>query len=183
MVQFKHLWRNHPINESDQTPCIAPKDLISLEGKKIRKGLPVYHNQCAIRMGVSLREAGVRPGQITGCATCGAHPPSHMHFIRANELASALARTRIDGVGPVERIRGANTRDFYAKLYGRRGIINIRDYWYRSSDAKGRPTGDHIDLWNGYRPTSKWLLEWFSWLGYYSNYAKAREIWFWPVKS
>jgi len=24
-------------------------------------------------------------------------------------------------------------------------------------------------------------MEWFSWVGYYSNYAEAGEIWFWPV--
>ena len=28
-------------------------------------------------------------------------------------------------------------------------------------------------MWNGYRSSAKWLLEWFSWLGYYSNYANA----------
>ena len=41
---------------------------------------------------------------------------------------------------------------------------------------QGTSTGDHIDVWNGYRSTSKWLMEWFSWLGYYSNYAEAKEI-------
>jgi hypothetical protein len=25
-------------------------------------------------------------------------------------------------------------------------------------------------------------MEWFSWAGYYSNYAGAKEIWFWPIK-
>ncbi len=182
MITFKRLWRSHPINKSDQTPCIAPKDMTNLSNQKIRKGLPVFHNQCAIRLGVSLRDAGVKPGIIRGCLTCGAHPESHMHFIRATQLAERLASTRITGVGPVEKIVGKTTQDFYRKLYGRKGIIHIRDYWYRSTDKPGRPSGDHIDLWNGYRPTSKWLLEWFSWLGYYSNYAKAREIWFWPVE-
>ena len=37
-------------------------------------------------------------------------------------------------------------------------------------------------LWNGYRSSTKWLMEWFSWLGYYSNYVQAKEIWFWDVK-
>jgi hypothetical protein len=37
-------------------------------------------------------------------------------------------------------------------------------------------------VWNGYRSSAKWLLEWFSWVGYYSNYANAGEIWFWEVK-
>ena len=45
-----------------------------------------------------------------------------------------------------------------------------------------RRDGDHIDVWNGYRSSTKWLMEWFFWLGYYSNYAEAGEIWFWEVK-
>lgn len=181
MLRFKRMWYNHPINKSVQTPCIAPKDMTNLEGKFIKKGLPVFHNQCAIRMGVSLQRAGVDPAKISGCAICGAHPKAAMHFINASQLAEALARARIDGLGRVEKITGKETRDYYRKLYGRTGIIHIRDYWSRSTDNPGSPTGDHIDLWNGYRPTSKWLLEWFSWLGYYSNYAHARQIWFWPV--
>ncbi len=68
------------------------------------------------------------------------------------------------------------------RLFGRTGVIFIRDYWHRPTDQRGRPTGDHIDVWNGYRSSAKWLMEWFSWLGYYSNYAESREIWFWPVK-
>lgn len=182
MLTFKQLWYNHPINKSVQTPCIAPRDMTNLEGKLIKKGLPVFHNQCAIRLGVSLRRAGVSPDKITGCAICGAHPKSEMHFINASQLAGALARANIEGLGRVEKITGKETADFYRKLYGRKGIIHIRDYWPRSTDRPGSPTGDHIDIWNGYRPTSKWLVEWFSWLGYYSNYAKARQIWFWEVK-
>ncbi len=64
---------------------------------------------------------------------------------------------------------------------GRTGAIDFRDYWKRTTDS-GRATGDHIDVWNGYRSSAKWLLEWFSWVGYYSNYANAGEIWFWEVK-
>ena len=69
---------------------------------------------------------------------------------------------------------------FYGKLYGRTGIIYIQDYWKRHGETVA--TGDHIDVWNGYRSSTKWLMEWFSWLGYYSNYVQAKEIWFWDVK-
>jgi hypothetical protein len=80
----------------------------------------------------------------------------------------------------VERITGTEASHFYGKLYGRTGIIYIQDYWKRHGEATA--TGDHIDVWNGYRSSTKWLLEWFSWLGYYSNYVQAKEIWFWDVK-
>ena len=54
MVMFVDLWRGHPINESVTTPCIAPHDLKNLEGTDIKKGYPVFANQCAIRMGTAL---------------------------------------------------------------------------------------------------------------------------------
>ena len=181
MIEFKDLWRGHPINESVSSPCIAPHDLTNMEGQFIRKGLPVFRNQCAIRMGTALRRAGVQPAQLSGLATCAVHPKSHMHTIRAAALAHRLARTNIAGIGSVEKITGDNAAQYYNKIFGRTGILFIQDYWTRSTD-RGRPTGDHIDVWNGYRSSSKWLMEWFSWLGYYSNYAEARELWFWEVK-
>lgn len=181
MVVFNDLWFGHPINESVQTPCIAPADGNYL-GSVVRKGRPTHANQCAIRLGISLKRAGVTPDQITGCLTCGAHDPKLMHYIRALEVANALNRANIDGLGKVERLVGTDPASFYPKLYGRTGIIFIKDYWHRSSDRRGAPTGDHIDVWNGYRSSAKWLMEWFSWLGYYSNYAEAKEIWFWPIE-
>jgi len=181
MVQFVDLWRGHPINESVSTPCIAPHNLTNMEGRQVLMGFPVFSNQCAIRMGVALRRAGVQAGQLAGCVHCGVHPVEQMHFIRANQLADRIASANLPGVGPTERITGTDPAEYYKKLFGRTGIIFVKDYWKRSSDS-GRPTGDHIDVWNGYRSSAKWLLEWFSWLGYYSNYAKAGEIWFWEVK-
>ena len=56
----------------------------------------------------------------------------------------------------------------------------MKDYWKRHGETTA--TGDHIDVWNGYRSSTKWLMEWFSWLGYYSNYVQAKEVWFWDVK-
>lgn len=181
MIEFSDLWRGHPINESVSTPCIAPHDLTNMEGEFIPASFPVFHNQCAIRMGVALRRAGVQPSQLSGISSCSVHPREDMHFINANQLANGIARANIPGVAPVEKITGAEAAKYYPHLFGRTGIIYIQDYWRRSSDS-GRPTGDHIDVWNGYRSSAKWLMEWFSWLGYYSNYADAGEIWFWEVK-
>ena len=179
MVAFKDLWYRHPANNSTQYPCIAPYGLTNMEGKQIAQGLPVFGNQCSIRMGVCLKNAGVPPSAVR-TATCSVHAADEMHFIRAADLARALAGASIEGVGKVERITGMDAKDFYGKLYGRTGIIYIQDYWKRHGETT--PTGDHIDVWNGYRSSTKWLMEWFSWLGYYSNYVQAREIWFWDVK-
>jgi hypothetical protein len=181
MVQFVDLWRGHPINESVTAPCIAPHDLTNMEGQSISMGYPVFANQCAIRMGVALRRAGVTQGQMGGCAHCAVHPREEMHFINASQLANAIARGNLPGVGPIEKYKGAEAAEYYPKLFGRTGIIFFQDYWKRSSDS-GRPTGDHIDVWNGYRSSAKWLLEWFAWLGYYSNYGNAGEICFWEVE-
>jgi hypothetical protein len=181
MLEFKELWRGHPINESVQTPCIAPSDLTNLEGERIPAGFPVFHNQCAIRMGTALRRAGVQPSQLPGLGTCAVHPREYMHFINASAVAHALAKARIDGLGPLEKFSGPDAAVYYPKIFGRTGIIFIQDYWRRTTDGD-RPTGDHIDVWNGYRTSAKWLLEWFAWAGYYANYAGAAEIWFWEVK-
>jgi hypothetical protein len=180
MVTFSELWRRYPINESVEFPCIAPRDLINLEGEQISAGLPVYANQGAIRLGVTLKRVGVRP--ITGVVTCGVHPPEEMHYLRAAELAKALERSVIEGIGPIEKLTGSQPAHFYPMVFGRPGIIYFQDFWQRVDDKPGEMTGDHIDLWNGYRTSAKWLMEWFSWLGYTSNYNSAREIWFWPLR-
>ena len=180
MVQFTELWYRHPANLATSAPCVAPQLLTNLEGKTISAGYPVFGNQCAIRMGVCLKHAGVDPGQFSGLVHCGVHDNAEMHIIRAQDLADHLARISIPGVGKVERMTGNEAKDFYPKLLGRTGIIFVKDYWRRTGETNA--TGDHIDVWNGYRSSTKWLMEWFSWLGYYSNYAEAREIWFWDVK-
>jgi hypothetical protein len=180
MVVFKDLWNNHPINESVEFPCIAPRDMQNIEGKLIMAGAPMYPNQCAVRLSIALKRAGAKP--ISGLATCGAHPPEEMHYVNATQVANALARGAVEGLAPVQKLTGTEPAHFYPLLFGRTGVVYFQDYWQRSSDRPGQPTGDHVDVWNGYRSSAKWLMEWFSWLGYYSNYAHAREIWFWEVK-
>lgn len=180
MVAFNDLWRGHPINHSVQNPCLAPRDLTNLEGNAISAGRKTFGNQCAIRMGVALRQAGVPAAKLSGCTHCQVHSRDEMHFINAQQLAHAIGRANLEGFGPLERFGGADAAQFYPKMFGRTGVMFIADYWKRTGEAKA--TGDHIDVWNGYRSSAKWLMEWFSWLGYYSNYAEASEIWFWEVK-
>src|ERR1700741_3429909 len=122
MVAFRDLWYRHPANNSTQYPCIAPRALTSMEGRQIQPGFPVFGNQCSIRMGVCLKNAGVPPGTLK-LATCGVHGAEEMHIIRAADLARGLAGARIDGMGAVERITGTDAAQFYGKIIGRTGII------------------------------------------------------------
>ena len=167
MIKFKDLWDNHPLNKSERFPCRS-------------LGFPTYRNQCAIRMSIALKAAGVTYEMMPrGLVTCGAHPKKEMHFIRAEELAKGLTMARIPGLGKVEILRDPKT--YYRDLFGRTGIMLIRNYWFRTGETR-EPSGDHIDVWNGQRTASAWLINWFFWAGYYGGYDKATEIWFWEVK-
>jgi hypothetical protein len=167
MVSFRELWEHHPTNTGDQYPCQT-------------NGVSNFTNQCAIRMGVCLKRAGVLPGQVHGAITCAqaaatGHASDEMHFVRAAEVAHALASTSVPGISP--HIKLAQPDNFADELNGRTGIIFFNGYWWRTED-KVRPTGDHIDLWNGWRTSAKVLLPWFGWLGGYDG---SGEIWFWEV--
>lgn len=181
MVQFIDLWRSHPINESRPAPCLAPADVVDEAGRQIAAGMPLLPDQSAARLGIALRRCGVSITELGSIATCGAHPASDMHIVRAADLATALKRVRLPGFAAAEVISGEDVKQFYARIAGRTGVIYIKDYWMTPSDVLGEPTGDTIDVWNGYRTSAQWLMEWLSWAGYYSNYAGAREIWFWDV--
>jgi hypothetical protein len=168
MVSVRELWSNHPTNTGEQYPCES-------------HGAPNFANQCAIRMGVCLKRSGVQPGQIRGALTCNqaagtGHGADAMHFVRAHEVANALNGANIPGLS--QKILLKNPADFANELSGRKGLIYFSGYWWRTEDTK-RPTGDHIDVWNGWRTTAKILLPWFNWLGGYDG---SGEIWFWEVK-
>ena len=167
MLRFQTLWRNHPLNVSERYPCRMA-------------GLPTYRNQCAIRTSVALKAAGLTYAQMPrGMAMCRAHPKEEMHYIRAEELGKALNMLNIAGLPKAEILR--NPKTYYHDLFGRTGIVLFRNYWFRKGEKKF-PTGDHIDLWNGSRTSSGWLMSWFFWAGYYGGYEKSSEIWFWEVK-
>ena len=187
-IKFSDLWKGHPLNNS----VAFPARMLATSGAKL-KGTPSFANQCAIRMGVALREAGVTLGQLGGVRVSWYHPKDKMYVLNSQELGNALARAGIQGLGKVEKYTGEDAKKFYSKMFGRTGIVFFKDYWSRSvrvSDGSGgttwveesQPSGDHIDVWNGYRTSAAWLMEWFSWLGYYSNYINSKEIWFWEVK-
>lgn len=181
MVQFVDLWRAHPANLSATVACSGEPRPAAVPARADAPK-PVPPNPSATQIGVALRRAGLRienfPPKI---ATCRQHDKSEMHFLYPRQVAEALRRTRMPGFGEMETITGGDVERFHVGILGRTGVIYVRDYWQRPTDIEGRPTGDLIDLWNGYRTTDNWLMDWMAWAGYRPPYAQASEIWFWPV--
>lgn len=177
VLQFSKLWNGHPLNNSEQTPARMLKPT-KVGDTVLPVGAPSFHNQCAIRMGVALHAAGLTLAQIGNPRVSWYHPKEEMYVLVAQELANGLKNANINGLGPMIKVQ--DPKNFHKELFGKTGIIFFKDYWRRTGESQ--PTGDHIDVWNGYRTSAKWLIEWFSWLGYTENYGFSKEIWFWEVK-
>ncbi|WP_202632390.1 T6SS effector amidase Tae4 family protein [Cronobacter malonaticus] len=98
------------------------------------------------------------------------------------ELANALKRTAIPGVFTAVKV---STDNFEKTLRGQTGIIFFKDYFRRGSESFNNRSGDHIDLWNGERVTSRssyLRIQWgLHWEGYLSDFFNSREIWFWKI--
>ncbi len=176
-LTFQKIWSGHPFNNSERAPARMLQDT-QFGGKLIKKGAPSFANQCAIRMGVALREAGITLSQIGNPRVSWFHKKEDMFVLVAEELARGLKGAKIEGLKPMVVVK--DPKNFHKELFGRKGIIFFKDYWFRKGEKN--PSGDHIDVWNGYRTSAKWLMEWFSWLGYTENYGKSKEIWFWEVE-
>ncbi len=134
-VDWLKVWEHHP---APVQPCDRSFD-----------------NQCAIRMGVALRGAGVDLTSFGGAKCWFEHKPRHI--LRAEELARWLeGQTAL--VGKVGKRKNVTSADYA----GRPGIVFIRDGWPSG--------GDHIDIWNG-EELKGGQLDWF----------EKGEIWFWDL--
>jgi len=135
-IKFSDLWRNYPnhhpfVDKNGDTP----------------KG---YENQCAIKISLALANAGQKLDGFRGATVTVS---GYRLAIRAEELASWLrtsAPTKINYHRSL--ITGENWQN---NIKNRTGIIFFQDYWKREGESK--PTGDHIDLWNGSRLTASGL--------------------------
>ncbi|WP_261154046.1 type VI secretion system amidase effector protein Tae4 [Serratia ficaria] len=169
-ITFSSLWENHPEVNGDANPCLKPN------------GDKAFDDQCAIRVGTALARCGYDVTKLSGVNFCWLHPKSEGHILRAEELAHALARTPVPGLGRMVKV----TPDkFDQVLKGQTGIIFFKDYWRRGNESFRNRSGDHIDLWNGSRLTSKLSyvrIQWgVSWDGTISSFFKSKEVWFWRV--
>jgi hypothetical protein len=78
-------------------------------------------------------------------AVCGLHKDVK-HALRAEELANWLNKRYLAGWPEPTDVTG---EDWQEKAKGKKGVIFFKDYWLRSGER--HPSGDHIDLWNGWR--------------------------------
>jgi hypothetical protein len=124
MLSFRTLWDNHPTTKGDDHPC------------KSTNGLPNFPNQCAIRLGVALKESGMNLQSYRG-ARCWF---GHKHLIRVEELAKWL-EGQVHQVGTVKVYKPGSVAK--EELNGETGIVACLNFWGPGNQ------GDHIDLWDG----------------------------------
>ncbi|MCG8156530.1 hypothetical protein JMY81_14865 [Brenneria goodwinii] len=64
-------------------------------------------------------------------------------------------------------------------------MIFFKDFWRRGNESFPNRSGDHIDLWNGTRLTTKLSYLRIQWgvsiEGIASDFFDSKEIWFWKV--
>lgn len=146
-----------------------------------------FENQCAIKVSVALHAVGIEMKSFKGGSVL---VNGKKVATAAEELAAWLKKQPFCGLPPKpESIAGD---DWQAKIKGRAGIIFFANYWLRKTDAQGRPTGDHIDLWNEWRLTASSLESAGATFVRFvlgrrtgpdiSDLGKATEILFWEIK-
>jgi hypothetical protein len=162
MPTFAQLWANHPTIQGD-APVLDKK---------------VYENQCAISMSAALMRSGVDLKSFTGARSWQAEGPKYP--IRAEELAEWLDKNAAVLPGKITKFAGKDVPGSFDKIDGKTGVIFIKDYY---GPGLG---GDHIDLFNKNRLTdlSSWfrIATGFHIQGFWSDYKKAKAIWFWQVQ-
>jgi hypothetical protein len=172
-VTFAELWTAYP----EGTPYVDPKT------GNVPKN---FENQCAIRLSVTLHKVGIEMTSFRGKGQIRLN--GRRTAVLASEMADWLKRTPVAGMGPTENVTGA---DWQQKIKGRTGIIAFKNYWQR--DGESRPSGGHIDLWDGAQLTSngiggaisnflRFTMGLTTGFGRYSDLGRSTEIVFWEIK-
>jgi Type VI secretion system (T6SS), amidase effector protein 4 len=136
-LTFKELWDNYPTGNPFDNP--------------------IYKDQCAIRMSVTLHRSGIEMKSfseklvkpLSAAPTIGRIVlDGKATATRADELGEWLNFRPFAGLPKAENITGM---DWEAKVKGRTGIIQFSRYWTRDGEKDADASGGHIDLWNGKR--------------------------------
>ena len=169
MATFKSLWDNFPAHEEMKKKCF----------NKQKKSENPFDNYCSILMSECMIKSGIKLDQCPG-VKCWSHA-GNKHVIRAEDLASWLAKSPPSGFGKKEVI---SPSQFQKELDGRTGIVFFKDYWIRGNENFEGRSGDHIDLWSKSRITgsSMFYRSVIEFLGFVSDLNKSRKVWFWEVK-
>jgi hypothetical protein len=70
----------------------------------------------------------------------------------------------------------------HGRSIGKAAMVACKDHWYRHPANNPLQYPRIAPQSRNYRSSTKWLMEWFSWLGYYSNCVQAKEVWFRDMK-
>lgn len=124
MLLFKTLWANHPSIQGENSPC------------KDKEGNSAFENQCAIRLGMALKDSGMNLSSFTG-VRCWF---GHKHILRVEQLVTWL-KGRTTDVGTSTRFKPGS--DARAAVAGKTGIVACINFYGAGNQ------GDHIDLWDG----------------------------------
>lgn len=104
MIKFKELWDSYPTIQGEKAPC-------KTDGKKN------FEDQCAIRLGVSLAQNGVKTTNLVSKQRhCWHHKNSDGHILAAEELANGLAKHPIPGI---QKATNIDSKKFQKDLSGK----------------------------------------------------------------
>lgn len=187
-LKFKDLWASYPTSP----PYVDPKTGKPPAG---------YSNQCAIKVSAAIHGAGIEMKSFTA-KVIGVETQSFGKVVidgkntatLASQLAMWLKLQPFCGLP--QQPENLTGEDWGKKIKGRTGVVYFADYWMRSTDKEKRPTGDHIDLWNGARLTASGLvgsvMTMARYLGQrsflpgsdwgYSDLGSSKTILFWEVR-
>jgi hypothetical protein len=157
-ITFDELWDNYVTGK----PYVDPKT---------GEVPPGYDNQCAIRMSMTLHHVGIDMKSFRG-----AHRilmEGKKTSTMAAELATWLDMKPFCGISHSVNITGD---DWESEVDDKTGIIFFENYWHRPGEIK--PSGSHIDLWNGGRLTVSSFWDAFATWGRYFGKSQADMTWF-----
>jgi type VI secretion system (T6SS) effector Tae4 (amidase) len=151
---FDRFWRNHPANLTP--PVIDPCK---------SNGQPNFPNECCIRFGTMLVNAGISLNSYTGEFCWYGH--GKIHTLRVEEMKLWLNSDDVTFVDKAEiSKRSHGHQKTYLDYQGRRGIVAFINFWGEGNQ------GDHIDLWNGTK-IAHGALDYFE---------RSEAIWYWEMK-
>ena len=178
-LKFADLWGNYP----SAPPFVDPKT---------GKPPPGYSNQCAIKVSVAIHQSGIEMKSFKGASRILVNGKNTAAL--ASDLADWLKKQPFCGLQ--QDHEGITGKIWEQKIKKRTGIVYFADYWKRKTDHETKPTGDHIDLWNGSRLTASGLVgtlvttaRYFGRDSFmpgndwgYSDLGTSKEILFWEIK-
>jgi len=150
---FDALWRSHPALQNP--PVIEPCS---------KNGKSNHANQCVIRMGICLTNAGVAISSFKGAFCWNGHGKNHP--LRVEEFKLWLnSKDAPFGKAEISKRSVEGVQKSHHHYIGKEGIVVFRNFW-GSGNA-----GDHVDLWNGNR-VAHCGTDYFE---------RSQGIWFWEL--